>query len=88
MVISHYYKYIFIETPQTGCSAIRNELLENYKGEIILNKHSVYSEFLASASKEEREYFAFSSIRNPLDKHTSSFLKLKKIITKIGIRID
>jgi hypothetical protein len=77
MVISHKYKYVFIETPQTGCSAIRNELVEKYKGEIILSKHSVYSEFLASATKEEREYFAFSSIRNPLDKSTSSYMKFK-----------
>ncbi len=77
MVISHTYKYIFIETPQTGCTAIRNELINHYKGEVILNKHSLYSEFLESASAEEREYFAFSSIRNPLDKHVSFFLKLK-----------
>lgn len=77
MVISHYYKYVFIETPQTGCTAIRNELVQNYKGEIILNKHSLYSEFLAIASDEEKRYFTFSSIRNPLDKYVSSFLKLK-----------
>jgi hypothetical protein len=77
MVVSHYYKYIFIETPQTGCTAIRKELLENYKGEVILNKHSVYSEFLAIANKAEKEYFVFSSIRNPLDKFVSSYIKIK-----------
>ncbi|MFT4802456.1 MAG: hypothetical protein ACI93N_002234 [Flavobacteriaceae bacterium] len=77
MVISHKYKYVFIETPQTGCSAIRNELIENYSGELILSKHSVYSHFLAIASSEEKKYFVFSSIRNPLDKCVSTFLKYK-----------
>ena len=77
MLISHKYKYVFIETPQTGCSAIRNELIENYSGEIILSKHSVYSHFLAIATSEEKKYFVFSSIRNPLDKSVSTFLKFK-----------
>ena len=77
MVISHKYKYVFIETPQTGCSAIRNELIDNYSGESILRKHSVYSHFLINASEEEKNYFVFSSIRNPLDKVVSTYLKFK-----------
>lgn len=77
MVISHKHKYIFIETPQTGCSSVRNELIELYDGEPILSKHSVYSSFLNIASEVEKKYFVFSTVRNPLDKTVSTFLKYK-----------
>ncbi|MFD1316842.1 sulfotransferase family 2 domain-containing protein [Namhaeicola litoreus] len=77
MVISHKYKYLFIENGQTGCTAIRKELIENYDGVPILRKHSIYSEFLNIASEEEKEYFVFITVRNPLDKAVSSYLKYK-----------
>ena len=56
MVISHRFKYLFIETPQTGSWAIRDELIKNYHGLPILSKHSVFSEFLEIASEEEKTY--------------------------------
>tara|TARA_Y100000589_G_C26952939_1_gene547256 strand:+ start:70 stop:810 length:741 start_codon:yes stop_codon:yes gene_type:complete len=77
MVISHKYRYLFIETPQTGCSAIRKELILNYDGESILSKHSSYYEFLKIASKDERKYFVFLGVRNPLDTIVSKYVKLK-----------
>lgn len=77
MVISHRYKYVFIELPRTGSTAISKELQEFYDGERILKKHARYSEFLAQASDEEKKYFAFSGIRNPMDRTLSFYFKLK-----------
>jgi hypothetical protein len=42
-------------------------LCELYDGEKILSKHSRYHEFLKIASEEEKKYFVFSGIRNPMD---------------------
>jgi len=56
-----------VELPHTGSKAISAELREFYDGSQILRKHARYSEFLRTASLAEREYFAFSCIRNPLD---------------------
>jgi hypothetical protein len=77
MIISHKHKYVFVQLPHTGCSAVARELCEFYAGEPILRKHSYYHQFLRGAAKEEKEYFTFSTIRNPLDEYISVFHKLK-----------
>ena len=94
MIFSYKYKYVFIENPQTGCSAIRKELIEKYAGEPILRKHAHYREFLSQANAEEKRYFAFSTIRNPMDQEVSRYFKLKndhnkrftKRLDKSGLR--
>lgn len=77
MVISHKYKYVFIENPRTGTSSIRKELVEKYDGKVILQKHATYSEFMAQASDDEKKYYVFIGIRNPLDRVVSDFVKRK-----------
>jgi hypothetical protein len=77
MIISHRYKYVFIQLPFTGSTAISKELCENYNGSRILSKHSTYFDFLKIANPEERRYFIFSCIRNPLDSVVSSYFKYK-----------
>ncbi len=77
MIISHKHKYVFIQLPHTACSAVARELREYYDGEPILRKHSYYHQFLRNATKEEREYFTFSTIRHPVDEFISVFHKFK-----------
>lgn len=77
MIISHKYRYLFIEIPLTGSWAIRVELLQNYDGQLILHKHANYQEFKRFASGNELDYFKFATVRNPLDETVSSFFKLK-----------
>jgi hypothetical protein len=77
MVISHTYKYLFVELPLTGSTAIHRELLTHYDGEPLLRKHATYSDFLKIASSEEKKYFVFSGIRNPLDYTVSLYFKYK-----------
>lgn len=77
MVISHTYKYVFVELPRTGSTAISRELCEHYAGVRILRKHSTYRDFLKVATPEEKNYFVFSGIRSPLDDAVSRYFKLK-----------
>jgi hypothetical protein len=77
MVISHKYRYVFVELPHTGCTAIRTELLQHYAGQVRLHKHALYDEFLQVATPEEKKYFVFSGIRNPLDEVVSIYFKFK-----------
>lgn len=76
MIISHRYRYVFVELPRTGSTAIRHELRELYDGEAILRKHATYEEFRRQASPAELEYFSFSAIRDPLDDVISRYHKL------------
>lgn len=77
MIISHQHKYVFVELPHTASTAISKELRENYSGEPILYKHSAYYEFTKIASPEEKKYFVFSGIRNPIDDLVSRYFKYK-----------
>lgn len=77
MIISHKHKYLFIEVPHTGTTAISQVLREHYAGEKILGKHSNYSEFRKQATCDELEYFVFAGVRNPLDVVVTDFFKYR-----------
>ena len=77
MIISHKYKYVFLELPYTGTRSVSKELCIYYGGEPILSKHSNYYEFIRRATQSERNYFLFSAIRNPLDEAVSRYFKYK-----------
>ena len=57
MVISDKYKYVFVELPRTGTTAISKELVENYDGKTILWKHAPLNKFLEQATPEQQAYF-------------------------------
>jgi hypothetical protein len=77
MIISNTYKYVFVELPRTGSTAISRELRANYEGKPILSKHATYYDFLKIASEEQKRYFVFAGIRNPLDDVVSLYFKYK-----------
>jgi hypothetical protein len=52
-------------------------LVEFYDGRPILHKHATYEEFAKQADEHERAYFAFATVRNPLDEAVSRYFKLK-----------
>lgn len=77
MIISHKHRYVFIELPRTGCTAVGKELIEKYDGENILHKHATYREFKKIYPDLVEDYFSFSSIRNPLDSIVSLYEKIR-----------
>ncbi|MBE9541762.1 MAG: hypothetical protein IMF01_05540 [Proteobacteria bacterium] len=66
---------MFIAVPRTGSNSISDELCEMYDGEPILEYHSNYFEFERQCSKEEKDYFVFCSVRNPMDDAASLYMK-------------
>ena len=102
MIINHEHRYVYVEVPRTGSSAVRKELQEMYGGEHILRKHATYRDFLRQATQDvrdfaakmprsngrtgsigtvatedEKTYFVFSGIRNPLDVAVTRYVHLK-----------
>ena len=77
MIISHKYKYLFIGLPFSASSAISKELYLEHEGEPYLSKHSLYFEFEKHASKQEKKYFVFAVLRNPMDIAVTVYEKMK-----------
>lgn len=77
MIISHKYKYLFVELPRTGTESIKNELIEYYDGHEIHSKHSRYSKFIKHSTRQEKQYFVFSCIRDPYERTFSLYSKIK-----------
>ena len=77
MMISHEHRYVYVEVPRTGSSAVRLELREKYGAEPILRKHATYRDFLRQATEDEKTYFVFSGIRNPLDVAVTRYVHIK-----------
>jgi len=75
VIISEKYKYLFIETPHTGSTAISAELIELYDGRSILSKHASYYDFKSHFGLRAENFFIFSAVRNPIDEAASVFLK-------------
>ena len=77
MIICHKHKYLIVEGPRTASTAISLELRELYNGEAILRKHFTFNELYKQASPEERKYFVFAGIRNPIHSVASYYHKVK-----------
>lgn len=67
VIISDRHRYLFVELPRTGSTAVHRELKARYDGTPILTKHATYRDFLKVATENQKRYFVFSSVRNPLD---------------------
>ncbi|MGY8987700.1 MAG: hypothetical protein ACKVG7_03995 [Flavobacteriales bacterium] len=77
MIISHKYKFLFIGLPFSASSAIKKELYKEYEGEPFLRKHSLYHEFEKIATIEEKKYFVFAVLRNPMEIAVTVYEKMK-----------
>ena len=77
MIISREHRFVFVEAPFTGSTAISKELLEQYDCDEILHKHAHLREFLNQATPEERRYQVAIGVRHPLDQIVSFHAKLK-----------
>ncbi len=75
MILSDTHRYLFVELPHTASTAIAGELTAHYGGRPILRKHARYHQFLAVAAAEQRRYFVFSGIRNPLDEAVTYYFR-------------
>ncbi len=77
MIISDRYRYVFVELPHTGTTAISAELCEKYDGREVLYKHSTWGDFRRVASPEQLTYFKFSCIRHPMDTVVSLYFRYR-----------
>lgn len=76
MIISDTNKYVFVQLPKTASTAIEEELINHYDGQPIMLKHDLYHKFEKQATAQQKKYFVFASVRNPMDIAASHFYNL------------
>ncbi len=77
MIISHKYKFVFIGLPFSASSAITKDLYDKYEGMAYLRKHALYQDFIKHATVQEKKYFVFAVLRNPMEMVVSHYVKMK-----------
>ena len=75
MIVCPELELLFIQVPQTGCSAIGRELVAQYGGLPVGAKHATLDRARARLGDDVSRMFVVSSIRNPLDQAVSSYHK-------------
>lgn len=84
MIISYKYKYIYIDIPKTGCTAIQNYLLENdntceqgwieIEGRRIkIDSHTKTSDIKEIMGDKFDDFTVFTFIRNPKSRSVSAY---------------
>lgn len=91
MLISEKYKYIYIDIPKTGCTAIQNYLLKHDKScrtggitrdgkWIRVDSHTKTKDLRSMMGKEAfDEYTVFTFIRNPYARGVSAYFFYKEV---------
>jgi len=77
MIIGRQHKYLYVEVPQTGSSAIARELCELYGGEKVLNNHAWLSHAKRQLEEDFSDYLIVSGRRHPLDRIVSTYEKYR-----------
>ncbi len=77
MVINHQHRFCYFAIPRTGSQATTKLLVDEFGSEVIMKMHTNYDEFQQQASEEEKTYFTFCAVRNPLDSLVSNYFKKK-----------
>jgi hypothetical protein len=75
MVISDRHKYLFIQKPMCASSNMGEELVRNYGGTSILEKHTTYQEF--KSANPNNSYLSFCFTRNPLDQLITMYCRAR-----------
>ena len=72
-MISHKHKFIFIHIPKTGGSSVENFFTSGYSEGGFESKHKTAISYESEFPDKFREYFTFSTIRNPWEKCFSHY---------------
>lgn len=76
VIVSEEHQYVFIQYPHSGSTAVGAELMENYNGREILEKHSTFADLKFEFPTLAQNYFVFTGIRHPLDDAVAMYWKL------------
>lgn len=77
MMICAKHRTLFFAVPRTASKAISRAMTQHLGAIERKPMHMSYVEFMAGATAEQRKYFSFATVRNPLDSVVSAYFKKK-----------
>lgn len=81
VIVSHEHRFVFVQVPQTGCTAIGAWMVEHLNGEKVLRKHTTLSEARRVLGSSIEGYPVIASVRDSIDQFVSSYYK---VLTRPG----
>lgn len=79
MILLEKEKLLFLQVPQTGCTAVGKELIEAYGGRDVGRKHDHLASLPKSIRSELVAYTVVASVRDPLAIEVAGWKKAEKL---------
>jgi hypothetical protein len=75
VIISHEHRFVYVQVPQTGSSAIGSWMVEHLHGVKVLRKHTTLPQARRVLGSLIDGYLVIASVRDSLDQFVSSYFK-------------
>jgi hypothetical protein len=75
VIVSHEHRFVYVQVPQTGSSAIGTWMVEHLGGVRVLRKHTTLPQARRLLGKSIDGYLVIASVRDSLDQFVSSYFK-------------
>ncbi len=76
MIISHRHRFVYVQVPQTGSTALGDWMIEHLDGLDVLRKHTTLAEARRVLGVHIEGYLVVASVRDSIDQFVSSFYKI------------
>lgn len=77
MIVSHEHRFVFVEVPRTGTTAISAELVARYGGASVGPKHAHRGEAMQLLGERARTYCWVAGVRHPMDDVAAEYDKVR-----------
>lgn len=78
MIVCRDLRLLYVQVPQTGGTAVAEELCRNYGGEQLLRKHAVLEQAGAALGSSLSLYTVMAGVRHPADQAVSTFVRMQR----------
>jgi hypothetical protein len=75
VIVSHEHRFVYVQVPQTGSSAIGSWMVEHLGGVSVLRKHTTLPQARRLLGSSIDGYQVIASVRDSLDQFVSSYFK-------------
>jgi hypothetical protein len=75
VIVSHEHRFVYVQVPQTGSSAIGSWMIDHLDGVSVLRKHTTLPQARRLLGSSIDGYLVIASVRDSLDQFVSSYFK-------------